>query len=685
MLYANFFYTVKTIDLTDLGLEDSTISIHTNHSNLQTFLEFRFMFKFTLLRQIVFYLFLCIFSLSIFSQEVLAQSVRIEAQSSHIIEGETGLFNVYVTLPSSDDQEEEDNENDETNVNITIKYSGDFFTVPPGTETHIHTFDPNENPFPIEVPTKRDNQYEPDGSVQACVGTNATIASICLIQDKIYVLDEVRESEESIISLTNKKIISEVTKVTNSSSFNAISDRMDQNLNLATSETNLQNFQEIFSKISTANETEPGQKSQNWETLKGDFDIKFAAAHGNNLPPSFYVWGKSEYQQISGTDDNENVNWDGRVIGGHIGFDTKLSSNITGGLLTTFSTHNLDFRANYQQYEGQSTQRMVSLFPYLGWSTQSRSFNIWTSAGLGIGKVDLDVIYRKKLCIDWKARQTDKEKECPHLLYTDTIFHAAALGTKARVFSSNFFNGETELNIKSGITGSRYTLDNDSTIEEEINIREVEINNFQANMVVENSTKFPLSSNYNLNPKFSLSGRWDGGHGTKGYGINAGVNLGLQANWGAIEGFGKYLIIHNNNSINEWGAGGQIKFDSGLDRLGAIFNLSLNSKIDPTTSNSRMEIWDQQFLNQNLSKPNNNSDHFQLSGEIGYGFTLRDELSVFTPFAAADFSANNYSSISYGGKFSFATNVDLEAKTTRQQNSDNEISQLYSITGTVRW
>ena len=122
-------------------------------------------------------------------------------------------------------------------------------------------------------------------------------------------------------------------------------------------------------------------------------------------------------------------------------------------MLTTFSTHNLDFRANSQHYEGQSTQRMVSLFPYLGWSTQNRSFNIWTSAGLGIGKVDLDVIYRKKLCIDWKARQTDKEKECPHLLYTDTIFHAAALGTKARVFSSNFFNGETELNIKSGITG----------------------------------------------------------------------------------------------------------------------------------------------------------------------------------------------------------------------------------------
>ncbi len=643
------------------------------------------MFKFTLLRQSIFCLILCIFSLSIFSQEILAQSLRIEAQSPQITEGETGLFNVYVTLPSTDIEEEEDNEDDEIKVNITIKYSGDFFMVPPGTENHIHTFDPNENPFPIEVPTKRDNQFEPDGFVEACVGLNATIASICFIEARINVLDEVRESEEAIISLTNKKIISEVTKATNSSSFNAISDRMDQNLNLATSETNSQNFQEIFSKLSTANETEQGQKSHNWETQISDFDVKFAATHENNLPPAYYVWGKGEYQQISGTDDNKNVNWDGRVTSGHIGFDTKLSANITGGLLTTFSTHNLDFRANYQHYEGQSTQRMVSLFPYLGWSTQNRSFNIWTSAGLGIGKVDLDVIYRKKLCIDWKARQTDKEKECPHLLYTDTIFHAAALGTKARVFSSNFFNGETELNIKSGITGSRYTLDNDSTIEEEINIREVEIHNFQANMVVENSTKFPLSSNYKLNPKFSLNGRWDGGHGSKGYGINVGANLGLQANWGTIEGFGKYLITHNNNAIEEWGIGGKIKFDAGLDRLGAIFNLALNSEIDPTTSNSRTEIWDHQFLKQNLNNSNNNTDYHQIRSEIGYGFELRDELSVVTPFAAADFSANNYSFFNYGGKFSFATNVDLEAKTTRQLNSDREISQLYSITGTVRW
>ena len=131
------------------------------------------------------------------------------------------MFDVYVTQPSTDNEEEEENEEDEIEVFITILYSGDFFTVSPGTETHIHTFDPNENPFPIEVTTKRDGQFEPDGFVRACVGLNETIASasICFIRDQINVLDEVRESEESIISLTNKKIISEVTKATNSSSF----------------------------------------------------------------------------------------------------------------------------------------------------------------------------------------------------------------------------------------------------------------------------------------------------------------------------------------------------------------------------------------------------------------------------------------------------------------------------------
>ena len=260
------------------------------------------------------------------------------------------------------------------------------------------------------------------------------------------------------------------------------------------------------------------------------------------------------------------------------------------------------------------------------------------------------------------------------------------MGTNIKLFSGKFLSEETSINLKSGITGSLFDIESISDIVDRIRykIDGDEFQNFQARIAFENSHEFSLGVNYKLNPKLFISARWDGGHGVKGYGIDVGGNLGLQANWGAIEGFGKYLIIHNNNSIDEWGAGGQIKFDSGLDRLGAIFNLSLNSKIDPTTSNSRMEIWDQQFLNQNLSKPNNNSDHFQFSGETGYGFTLRDELSVVTPFAAADFSANNYSSISYGGKFSFATNVDLEAKTTRQQNSDNEISQLYSITGTVR-
>ena len=37
---------------------------------------------------------------------------------------------------------------------------------------------------------------------------------------------------------------------------------------------------------------------------------------------------KVNISKFQGLMTMNNVNWDGRVIGGHIGFDTKLSANV---------------------------------------------------------------------------------------------------------------------------------------------------------------------------------------------------------------------------------------------------------------------------------------------------------------------------------------------------------------------
>ena len=624
----------------------------------------------------LFSILLCFFTISIYPKASFAQNndtdsvtVRINAQNPVIVEGEDGTFDIFITRSSSKPAEEVD-------VFFSLTFSGDFFSGTPESQQTTLMFAADENHKIHQFPTEKDNLFEQNGSVVARVtilsgsilipGVNYDVATIS-------VLNEV--SQDKLVSSTHKAVIPEVAKAVNSSVFNAVSDRIDQFPNKTTEPTSSLNSTNSFINHDLINKISQSSKSHQWQHIIDDLSFGFAATHGNVTPTSFFIWGKGEYQQISGNDDKNGIDWDGRVIGGHIGFDTKLSTNTIGGLLSTYSSHNLDFKLENQQYSGQSTHKMVSFFPYLGWTTQSQSFNIWTSGGLGLGQVDLDTKFQR-------GCQDDRNIEC---LYTKSRLYAAALGTKAKVFSGNLFNGESELNLKGKVTGSQFALESDSTEEDEIIVRGDEFHNFQAHLTIENSNQFPLSTNYKLNPVVSIGGRWDGGDGLKGYGVGINANLGLQANWGAIESFGNYLIIHNEDSVNEWGAGGKIKFDYGLDQLGSILNFSLNSGFNLSTPNSNTNNWAQQLLKSSLVESNENPSNHQLEGMAGYGFALGNDSFTLTPFISANLSMNNPDYLHFGNKFSFSSNASLEVKTTHELTPDRDNNQLYSIAGTIRW
>ena len=626
--------------------------------------------KFSRIFQLLISLFIFLISISAFPQKSIAQdngndsvTVRIDAPNPVIYEGEDGIFEISVIRPPSTSEK--------VYVFFRLNFSGDFFFGTPESQETTLEFAPNDTSKIHKFETEKDNQFEQDGSVEAIVGilTNNILDIFNLKSAQIDVLNEV--AEEKLVSNVHKDVIPEVAKAVNTSVFNAISNRIDQYPEQTSASKNFR----LLNSTTEIKNISVNSNSHNLEPLIDDLSYGFSVTHGNNLPPPFYAWGKGEYQQISGKNENSRIDWDGRVIGGHIGVDTTLISTFIGGLLTTYTSHNLDFMSENQDYNGQSFHKMVSFFPYLGWNTRNKKFNIWTSAGFGLGQVDLETKFQKG-CED------DKDIDC---LYTDSSLLAAAIGSKVKLFATDLFNGETELSINSGVSGSRFAIESDSTEEEEIIVRGDEFHNFQARLNVENSTQIPISTNYKLNPKITLGGRWDGGHGAEGYGIDIGGSLGLQANWGAIEGFGNYLIVHNNNTIDEWGAGGQIKFDAGLNQLGSILNFSLNTGTNYTFSNRSSNIWDSQYLTQNLADTDNNSDNYQLTSEIGYGFAVGSEVGILTPFAAIDFSANNHNSLHYGGKYSLATNVNVEAKTTSRLKPNMDSSQDYSITGSIRW
>ena len=278
-------------------------------------------------------------------------------------------------------------------------------------------------------PTDSDNQFEDDGYVIASVFLTTNISRIS--QARINVLNDVRE--ESLVSSTHKEVIPEVVKAVNSSVFSAISNRMGQFPNDSFNSTNSSNISNSTLRFPFLEKIAESFELHNWRNLINDLSFVFNATHRESGPPPFYIWGKGNFQKISGEDKTSGLDWDGRVIGGHLGFDTKFGSNTVGGLLSTYSNHNLDYHTDSQNYGGQSTHKMFSIFPYLGWSTLNQSFKIWTSVGYGLGQVKTDSMYRAELCRNWKKvkmddNDFDPDAQCPHQLYTDTNFPRDRVG-----------------------------------------------------------------------------------------------------------------------------------------------------------------------------------------------------------------------------------------------------------------
>ena len=85
-----------------------------------------------------------------------------------------------------------------------------------------------------------------------------------------------------------------------------------------------------------------------------------------------------------------------------------------------------------------------------------------------------------------------------------------------------------------------------------------------------------VSHSPELGQQFELGGRWDGGDVDKGYGAEVGGSVVYQDTERGIEGEarGRYLLAHQSDGFEEWGAGLTMRFDPGGDDVGAWISLS---------------------------------------------------------------------------------------------------------------
>ncbi len=365
------------------------------------------------------------------------------------------------------------------------------------------------------------------------------------------------------------------------------------------------------------------------------------------------VWMSGDYRNLSGNSGSV-VDWDGRLVSGHLGADYLFGRSLLVGVATSWSQGSFDYtgRGEGTRVSGEYGSRMNSFHPYAGLSV-SRRLDVWVSGGWGFGEIRMD-----------DAEIAGRQRA------------AARLGTLATGANLRLLGGGgSALSLKGEAWIARMRVKDDGG-----RIEGIRVGTNRLRAALEGSHAISVGSGSSLVPSVEFGIRRDGGDGETGVGGELGGGVAYASSFGlAVEARGRGLLFHQGDA-KEWGVGGSVRFDPGGDGRG------LSMRVLPAYGESASGVrglWESERASE--LGVSGSGREFGLETEVAYGFAALGDGGLLTPYGAfgrAGGDGRNYragSRLSMGGTF----DVSLEAR--RAETGGGEPEHGLSLQGRFNW
>ena len=365
------------------------------------------------------------------------------------------------------------------------------------------------------------------------------------------------------------------------------------------------------------------------------------------------MWISGDYRNLSGKGGGL-VDWDGRVISGHLGADYRFGRSFLAGVATSWSQGSFDYTGRGEgsaRVSGDYGSRMNSFHPYLGLSLSER-LGLWAVGGWGFGEIRMD-----------DGEITGRQRA------------STRLGTLATGADLVLLGGDvSSLSLKGEAWISRVKVkDNGGRIE---GLR-VKTNRLRA--ALEGSHALSLSSGSSLVPSLEFAIRRDGGDGETGVGGELGGGISLVSSMGlAVEARGRGLLFHQGDA-KEWGVGGSVRFDPGGDERG------LSMSVIPSWGNSAsgvQSLWESEGAEAGSADTERS---ISLETEIGYGFAALGDRGLLTPYGAFGRSGGDGRSYRAGSRLSMGGKFDVSLEGLRTETGAGDPEHGITLQGRLNW
>ena len=385
-----------------------------------------------------------------------------------------------------------------------------------------------------------------------------------------------------------------------------------------------------------------------WEE-EGESEAELAPASRSG---GLGMWISGDYRNLSGKGGGL-VDWDGRVISGHLGADYRFGRSFLAGVATSWSQGSFDYTGRGEgsaRVSGDYGSRMNSFHPYLGLSL-SRRLNLWAAGGWGFGEIRMD-----------DGEITGRQRASTRL---GTLAAGADLVLLGGDVSSLSLKGEAWISrVKVKGNGGR------------IEGLRVKTNRLRAALEGSHALAFGSGS---LVPSLEFAIRRDGGDGETGVGGELGGGISVVSSVGlTVEARGRGLLFHQGDA-KEWGVGGSVRFDPGGDERG------LSMSVIPSWGNSAsgvQSLWESEGAEVGSADTERS---LSLETEVGYGFAALGDRGLLTPYGAFGRAGGDGRSYRAGSRLSVGGMFDVSLEGLRTETGAGDPEHGITLQGRLNW
>ena len=374
---------------------------------------------------------------------------------------------------------------------------------------------------------------------------------------------------------------------------------------------------------------------------------------GGGLFGALTLWGSGDWRDFSGGQP-QGVDYDGSVLSGNLGIDTRVSADLLAGVSVGRSRGTVDYTSSGAS-PGTFTTTVTSINPYVGWQATGR-MRLWATAGQGWGEVEIEDAAEKQ------AR--------------DLTQRMVAAGLNGTLVSSDemIAGGTTRLTLKGETAFTWAEVDGAGTLES------VSLSVNRHRLMLEGSHERNLDSGATFTPSIEIGMRFDGGDGETGNSVEAGGGLRYDDSASGLTVEGRVrTLLSDSGDYEETGVSGLVRIDPGASGRGLA--LSVQPAWGRTASGMR-HLWEHGATGGAALA---DQAPGRVNAEISYGLDAAHGLGLATPYAGLGLAEEGAWSWRVGGRLGIGSSVSMSLEGAHSRLANGATDHGVMLRGNLYW